>query len=72
MYYIAAGILAAGVPEYVRLAQEAGLNLSALTAGSFLLGNLLPVTLGNLFGGCGVGAVMWLCHGEHGSLRPNT
>jgi len=72
MYYIAAGMLAAGMPDYAALAQNAGLDLSALTLGNFLLGNLLPVTLGNLAGGCGVGAVMWLCHGEHGSNRPGT
>ena len=65
MFYISAGMMAAGIPEYAGLAQNAGLNLSALTVGNFLLGNLLPVTLGNLLGGCGLGAVMWLCHGKN-------
>lgn len=65
MYYIAAGMLAAGVPEYAALAAGAGLDLSVLTAGHFLLGNLLPVTLGNLVGGGGLGLVMWVCYGEH-------
>lgn len=65
MYYIAAGMMAAGIPEYAAMAQSAGLDLSALTVSRFLLGNLFPVTLGNLLGGCGVGAVMWLCHGKH-------
>ena len=64
MYYITAGMLAARVPEYSALAQSAGLDLSALTAGNFLLGNLLPVTLGNILGGGGLGLVMWLCHGK--------
>lgn len=65
MYYITAGMLAAGVPEYAALAQSAGLDLSALTLGNFLLGNLLPVTLGNILGGGGLGLVMWLCHGKN-------
>ena len=34
----------------------------ALGWGRFLTGNLLPVTLGNVIGGCAVGAVMWLCY----------
>lgn len=69
MYYITAGILAAGVPEYAFLAQDAGLDLSVLTAGNFLLGNLLPVTLGNILGGAGLGSVLWLCHGHNEKNR---
>ena len=34
----------------------------ALGWGRFLLGNLLPVTLGNIIGGCAIGATMWLCY----------
>ena len=64
MYYIAAGMMTAGVPEYAAAAQNAGLDLSVLTVGNFLLGNLLPVTLGNLAGGAGVGAALWFCHGK--------
>ncbi len=59
MYYIAAGLFAAGVPQYAALAAEAGVDLAVLNWGSFLLGNLLPVTLGNIVGGVAVGAVMW-------------
>ena len=29
--------------------------------GRYLLGNLLPVTLGNIIGGLAIGATMWLC-----------
>jgi len=58
MYYIPAGLMAAGVPEYARLAQEAGVNLSALTLGG-LAANLIPVTIGNIIGGCGFGALIW-------------
>jgi len=64
MYYITAGMMAAEIPEYAALAQAAGLDLSVLTAGNFLLGNLLPVTLGNIAGGAGVGCILWFCHGK--------
>ena len=64
MYYIPAGIFAASVPEYAAKAAEAGVNLSALTWGNFLFGNLLPVTLGNILGGVFVGACMWAVFGE--------
>lgn len=42
-------------------------GLTGMNWGSFLTGNLLPVTLGNIVGGCGIGAVMWLCY----SMRPD-
>lgn len=61
MYYIPAGLLAANVPEYARLAQEAGVNLSALTLAG-CCANLIPVTIGNILGGCGFGALIWACH----------
>ena len=62
MYYITGGLFAKAVPAYAAAALEAGIDLSALTWGSFLLGNLLPVTLGNLIGGCAVGAAYWFCY----------
>lgn len=61
MYYIPAGIVAAGVPRYAQLAQEAGVDLSALNWMG-CLGNLIPVTIGNIIGGCGFGALIWACH----------
>ena len=55
MYYIPAGLWALGNPAW---APEAP---AALTWGGFLLGNLLPVTLGNMAGGMGLGALdRWL------------
>ena len=62
MYYIGAGLFAKLVPAYAQSAAQAGLDLSALTWGSFLVRNLLPVTLGNILGGTGVGWVMWKCY----------
>lgn len=47
MYYLPAGLFAQ---------LEYGLG-NELTIGAAVLGNLLPVTLGNLIGGCGVAAV---------------
>lgn len=64
MYYIPAGLLAAGIPDCALLAREAGADLSALTAAG-LLRNLIPVTAGNIIGGCGFGALIWAVH------RPN-
>lgn len=62
MYYISAGLLAVQNPEYLRLAQQAGVDLGGLTVGNFLLGNLLPVTLGNIVGGVGLGVLLWYSH----------
>ena len=58
MYYIPAGLMAAGVPQYAQLAQEAGVDLSALSLMGFF-SNMLPVTIGNIIGGCGFGALIW-------------
>lgn len=54
MYYIPAGIFAAGRPELLAAALEHGLTAEALAGlgwGNFVLRNLLPVTLGNIVGG---------------------
>ena len=64
LYYIPAGLFAKAVPAYGLLAAESGVDLSALTWGNFLLGNLLPVTVGNIIGGVGMGALFWYCHGR--------
>ena len=61
MYYIPAGLLAAGVPQCAQLAREAGVDLSALNPGGFFA-NMIPVTIGNIIGGCGFGALIWACH----------
>lgn len=60
MYYIGAGLLAKGVPEYAKAAVTAGVNLDVITWGKFLLTNLVPVTIGNIIGGsiC-VGVAYW-------------
>lgn len=60
MFYIPAGLILAQLPEYA--VAHSHLDLSALTWGSFFLKNLLPVTIGNILGGCGFGALLWLCH----------
>ena len=60
MYYIPAGLLACFA--YPELAAE--LSCAALTWGNFIWSNLLPVTLGNILGGCGLGALLWCAHKE--------
>ena len=64
LYYIPAGLFARAVSAYAALALEAGVDLSALTWGNFLLRNLLPVTIGNVLGGVGLGSLFWYCHGR--------
>lgn len=59
MYYIPAGLFALTDPSYTQAAAAAGIDVSALTWGNFFLTNLLPVTLGNIVGGSGLGAIYW-------------
>ncbi len=60
MYFIPAGIMASGNSAFVDLL---GTDISGLTVAGFLTNNLLPVTLGNIVGGCGfVGVMYWVCH----------
>lgn len=67
LFYVPAGLFAKTVPAYAALAAEAGLDLSGLTWGGFLLHNLLPVTLGNILGGGAVGGLFWACHLRKGT-----
>jgi formate/nitrite transporter len=62
MYYVPAGLLAAGVPEYLAKAAELGVRAESLTWGNFLFSNLLPVTIGNVMGGAALGTLMYFCH----------
>ena len=50
MFYIPAGLFAASGTQ------------PALSWGRFLLGNLVPVTLGNILGGGLLGWILWACH----------
>lgn len=60
IYFCMAGIFTA---------QEYGIAADGLTIGSFLLKNLLPVTLGNVIGGAGiVGTGYWLMYLRHTPL----
>lgn len=51
MYYVPAGILARANPEWAAASGLSADVLDTLTWPNFLLGNLLPVTLGNIVGG---------------------
>ncbi len=66
MYYIPAGILAKANPGFVQAAVSLGVDpekIAALNWGSFVTGNLIPVTLGNIVGGAVfVGAVYWFVY----------
>lgn len=55
MYYITAGLIAAHQPDYIHVfLKHYGLtaeSLQVLNLKSYLIGNLVPVTLGNMIGG---------------------
>lgn len=60
MYFIPAGMIAAGNDTYVSLL---GLDPSCLTVFNFIFKNLIPVTLGNIIGGSlFVGVTYWGCY----------
>ena len=62
MTYCALGLFGKTVPAAAQAAAQMGVDLTALTWGRYFLGNMLPVTLGNLLGGLLVGAGAWCCH----------
>lgn len=62
MYYIPAGLFALQVPAYAGKAAALGISVEGLNWASYLLRNLLPVTVGNIIGGAGLGILMWWCH----------
>jgi formate transporter len=66
MYYIPAGILAKANPSWAAAAISLGStqkSVDALNWGSFILNNLIPVTLGNIVGGgLFVGMAYWLIY----------
>jgi formate/nitrite transporter len=60
MFYISAGLFAKSNPDYLAAAAT---DVSGLTWSSFFIGNLVPVTLGNIIGGAViVGAGYWLAY----------
>lgn len=74
MYYIPAGILAAGNEVYRAKAMElygyTSADLGALNIQNFLIGNLLPVTIGNIIGGMlFVGVPLYFLQGRRAQQR---
>ena len=67
MYYLVAGLFAVTIPQYAQAAAELGVDTSVLNWGNFFFMNLLPVTIGNVIGGCGLGCFLWLCHRQRSS-----
>ena len=59
MTYCMLGLFAKNVPAYVEAAQSAGVAVDSLTWGNYFLGNMIPVTLGNIVGGVAVGFTYW-------------
>ncbi len=67
MYFIPIGLLIKGLdPAFINAAGKQVTNLDRLTWANFLLGNLVPVTIGNIIGGTIlVAAFYWMIY-----LRP--
>ena len=74
MYFIPAGLVIKSDPELLAKAlalAHGGLTLDKLTVSSFLVNNLLPVTLGNIIGGgFFVGAVYWFVYLRRVAIEP--
>jgi formate transporter len=63
MYFIPLGILLKEEPEVLKAAGKTAADLANLNWQGFLVGNLLPVTIGNIFGGgFMVAAVYWFIY----------
>lgn len=63
MYYIPAGIFALMNPKYAWIAADPVFsNLDVVNFPTFILNNLIPVTLGNIIGGVAVGIIMYVTH----------
>lgn len=74
MYFIPAGLVIKSDPGLLERAMalaHGGLNVDNLTVTSFLMNNLLPVTLGNIIGGgFFVGAVYWFVYLRRIAIEP--
>lgn len=66
LYYVPTALMLLPTLPADALGLIGHLDLSALNWGSFLIANLIPVTLGNIIGGVAMGAVMWGCHTRDG------
>ena len=61
MTYCALALFGKNQAAYTAAAQSAGVDVAVLTWGRYFLGNMLPVTLGNILGGLVVGWIAWYC-----------
>ena len=62
MYYGTVGIFASYNPSYSELISQASIDISKLSWSSYFLGNMIPVTIGNIIGGMLVAIVLWYAH----------
>lgn len=74
MYFIPMGLfIKAGAPEsFWKSIDKSPADFADLTWGNFLIGNLVPVTIGNIIGGSlMVGAVYWFVYLRRTAVPPN-
>ncbi|MEJ5998798.1 formate/nitrite transporter family protein [Corynebacterium sp. H130] len=69
MFMIPLGLLLKGQADPVVMEAMAGKDLSGLTVYSYLVGNLLPVTIGNIIGGSIIALGMAYWHRNRASLQ---
>ncbi|MCI8754973.1 MAG: formate/nitrite transporter family protein [Oscillospiraceae bacterium] len=62
MFYVPLGLLARISPAYAGLAVQAGVDLSHLTWGNYIVRSMVPVTLGNIIGGVAISILAWYIH----------
>lgn len=60
MFYCMLGLFSKA--QYGAQALQAGVAVDSLTWGNYFLGNMLPVTLGNIIGGMTIGLLYWFCY----------
>ncbi len=63
VYFCVVALLAKLNPDYLAKAVDVGADIAKLNWVNFLAGHLLPVTIGNLIGGCFIaGFYIWYCY----------
>ena len=66
-FILACALFASMLPDFQTLFSQlpnAGIAVENLCWFIFAEKNLVPVTLGNIAGGVGLGALLWCCHGK--------
>lgn len=72
MFYVPCALFALALPgcqSLHELLADTGISAEQLTWLNFFVKNLVPVTIGNIVGGAGLGALLWYCHRENSRIK---